>query len=54
MIAHMIPETYRYIFGNVNDASFIHDLEAHFLDVNRIACERLGYTRDAVEIRIKR
>lgn len=36
----------RYIFDNVNDAIFIHDLEGHFLDVNRIACERLGYTRE--------
>ena len=40
------PETYRYIFDHVNDAIFIHDLAGHFLDVNQIACERLGYTRE--------
>jgi PAS domain S-box-containing protein len=37
---------YRYVFDNVNDAIFIHDLAGHFLEVNQIACQRLGYTRD--------
>lgn len=35
---------YRYIFDNVNDAIFIHDFQGNFFDVNRVACERLGYT----------
>jgi PAS domain S-box-containing protein len=37
---------YRYIFDNINDAIFIHDFQGHFFDVNRVACERLGYSRD--------
>ncbi|MFA7382037.1 MAG: PAS domain S-box protein [Desulfurivibrionaceae bacterium] len=28
------------------DAFFVHDMEGHFLDVNRTACESLGYTRE--------
>jgi PAS domain S-box-containing protein len=39
-------ETYRHIFDNVNDAIFVHDLKGRFLDVNQIACQRLGYTRE--------
>ncbi len=34
-----------FVFDNVNDAIFIHDLPGHFLDVNRVACERYGYSR---------
>jgi PAS domain S-box-containing protein len=37
---------YRYVFDNANDAIFIHDLAGHFLQVNQIACQQLGYTRD--------
>jgi PAS domain-containing protein len=33
------------LFENVNDAIFIHDLDGHFLEVNHVACQRLGYTR---------
>ncbi|CAG0989328.1 partial Sporulation kinase E, partial [Anaerolineae bacterium] len=36
---------YNSVLENANDAIFIHDLEGRFLDVNRTACERLGYTR---------
>ena len=39
-------EIYRYIFDNVNDAIFIHDLAGNFLDVNQVACQRLGYARE--------
>ncbi|MCB2180679.1 MAG: PAS domain S-box protein [Desulfobulbaceae bacterium] len=28
------------------DAFFVHDVEGRFLDVNRTACENLGYTRE--------
>lgn len=35
---------YEYVFENVNDAVFIHDLAGQFLEVNRAARERLGYT----------
>ena len=37
---------YRYVFENVNDAVFIHDLQGQFLEVNQVACQRLGYARD--------
>lgn len=39
-------EYYRYLFENENDAIHIHDLSGRILDVNPVACERLGYTRD--------
>ncbi len=31
---------------NATDALFIHDIEGHFTDVNRRACESLGYTKE--------
>ncbi len=39
-------EKFRTIFENASDAIFIHDLEGHFLEVNRVVCERLGYSRE--------
>lgn len=38
-------ERYRTLFDSAADAIFIHDLEGRFLEVNRSACERLGYSR---------
>lgn len=37
---------YRALFDDASDAIFIHDLEGRFLEVNRVACERLGYSRE--------
>ena len=37
---------YRTLFNSANDAIFIHDLENNFIEVNKIACERLGYSYD--------
>ncbi len=37
---------FRDIFNYASDAMFIHDEEGHFLEVNRTACEQLGYTRE--------
>lgn len=37
---------YRTLFDNAGDAIFIHNLTGRFLDVNRVACEMLGYSRD--------
>ncbi|QSZ67949.1 PAS domain S-box protein [Methanofollis aquaemaris] len=37
---------YRMLFEAASDAIFIFDLEGRFLEVNRVACERLGYLRD--------
>ena len=37
---------YRTLFDSVNDAIFIYDLKGIFLEVNHIACERLGYKRE--------
>ncbi|HMK16470.1 MAG TPA: PAS domain S-box protein, partial [Methanomicrobiales archaeon] len=37
---------YRTLFDSASDAIFIQDLSGHFLEVNRAACEQLGYTRE--------
>ncbi len=37
---------YRTLFENAGDAIFIHNLTGRFLEVNRVACEFLGYTRE--------
>jgi PAS domain S-box-containing protein len=39
-------ERYRDFFNNMGDAVFLHDLSGRMLDVNPVACERLGYTRE--------
>lgn len=36
---------YRELFEGIDDAVFVHDLEANILDVNEAACRRLGYSR---------
>jgi diguanylate cyclase (GGDEF)-like protein/PAS domain S-box-containing protein len=39
-------ERFRTIFDSVNDLIFVHDFETgNFVEVNRSACEMLGYTR---------
>ena len=35
----------RSLLDSLSDALFIHDLSGRFLDVNAVACERLGYSR---------
>ncbi len=37
---------FRTLFDSVNDAIFIHDFEGNFLEVNKTACERLGYKKE--------
>jgi PAS domain S-box-containing protein len=49
--ARKIEERYRILFENINDAVFVHEftgkgLPGSFLEVNDMACERLGYTRE--------
>jgi diguanylate cyclase (GGDEF)-like protein/PAS domain S-box-containing protein len=40
-------EEYRMLLDNAQDAMFLHDLDGgRFLEVNRAACERLGYARE--------
>lgn len=39
-------EKLRSIFDNANDAIVLQRMGGSFIDVNRVACERLGYTRD--------
>jgi PAS domain S-box-containing protein len=44
-------ERYRLLFGSINDAVFVLGLSAdllpnRFIDVNDLACQRLGYTRE--------
>ena len=38
-------DRYRTLFHSAGDAIFIRDLEGPLLEVNRVACERLGYER---------
>ncbi len=46
--------SYDHVFDNVNDAIFIHDLAGHLLQVNQIACERLGYARaELLQMRVQ-
>ena len=42
----LIDQRYRAIFDAANDAIFLHDLTGRFVEVNALACTRLGYTRD--------
>ncbi|MDZ7611749.1 MAG: PAS domain S-box protein [Candidatus Moranbacteria bacterium] len=37
---------FQLIFDSVGDALFILDLNGNFLEVNKAACQRLGYTKD--------
>ncbi|MEZ4483324.1 MAG: PAS domain S-box protein [Syntrophotaleaceae bacterium] len=37
---------YRTFFDSAGDAVFVHDFSGRLLDINRVACERLGYSRD--------
>ncbi len=37
-------QKYRLLFDGANDTVCIHDLQGRILDVNSMACERLGYT----------
>jgi|WetSurMetagenome_2_1015567.scaffolds.fasta_scaffold00535_4 PAS domain S-box-containing protein len=44
-------QRYRILFSNINDAVFVHEfteegLPGRFLEVNDIACSRLGYSQD--------
>nr|MDO8079392.1 PAS domain S-box protein [Candidatus Freyarchaeota archaeon] len=37
---------YKELFNNTGDAIVIHDLEGKILEVNSVACERFGYSRE--------
>ncbi|MDH3637307.1 MAG: PAS domain S-box protein [Gammaproteobacteria bacterium] len=39
-------ERYRSVMEHAADAFFLHDMTGRFIDVNRQACESLGYTRE--------
>jgi PAS domain S-box-containing protein len=50
-------ETYRMLFESINDAVFISELTegnklGHFIEVNTVACQRLGYTREELLAKI--
>jgi PAS domain S-box-containing protein len=49
--AKMIEERYKILFSNINDVVFVHEfteegLPGKFLEVNDMACEKLGYSRE--------
>ena len=37
---------FRTLFDSTNDAIYLHDMSGSILEVNQVACERMGYTRD--------
>ena len=37
-------KSYKILFNNANDSIFIHDLDGKFLNINRVACKKLGYS----------
>ncbi len=37
---------FRLLFEHAGDAIFIHEPDGRFIEVNQVACARLGYTRD--------
>lgn len=39
-------QKFKDIFNSTGDAIFIHDMEGNFLEVNEVACRRLGYSRE--------
>lgn len=49
--ARKSEERYQILFGNINDVVFVHlytedGLPGNFIEVNDIACKRLGYTKE--------
>jgi PAS domain S-box-containing protein len=46
MIISESEKKYRNLFNNSNDPIFILDLKGRFIEVNEMACGKLGYTRD--------
>jgi PAS domain S-box-containing protein len=41
-------ERFRAVIEQAGDSIFLHDMEGRFIDANRAACERLGYTREEI------
>ncbi len=41
-------EKFRTLFNSAGDAIFIHDLNGRILEVNQVACERLGYPKEKI------
>ncbi|HUK51411.1 MAG TPA: PAS domain S-box protein, partial [Terriglobales bacterium] len=39
-------QTFKTLFNSVADALFIQEIGGGFVEINRVACERLGYTRE--------
>ena len=37
---------FKELFNNANDAILVYDLNGAVLEVNKVTCERLGYTKD--------
>ncbi len=39
-------ERFRALFENAADAFFLSDINGRFIDINQVACDNLGYTRE--------
>ncbi|RQD72863.1 MAG: diguanylate cyclase, partial [Candidatus Syntrophonatronum acetioxidans] len=37
---------FRELFNNAGDSIYIHDMAGNFLEVNQVACEKMGYSRE--------
>jgi PAS domain S-box-containing protein len=48
LVQQLIESEQRYkdLFESASDAIFIMDFDSRIIEVNRVACERLGYTRE--------
>ena len=46
MMRQASEERFRLLFDGASDAVFVHDQEGKIIDVNKVACGSLGYTRD--------
>ncbi len=43
---HRSEMKFKMLFDNSNDAIYMEDVSGNFLEVNQLACDRLGYSRD--------
>lgn len=41
-------QKFKTLFDSASDAIFIHDLDGKLLEVNQVACKRLGYNREKI------
>ncbi|NSW86101.1 MAG: response regulator [Syntrophobacteraceae bacterium] len=45
-VLRLSEEKFKTLFNSAGDAIFIHDFDFRIIEVNSVACERLGYSRE--------